>query len=168
MTPARGGIRRAPTATYEQLDEIIRTESTFNFGSFVVDEVADVLPAALVPDVLDVIDCSSSVPVISTLWPTCDEIFESSVSRRYRDAVLDDIVPAVPALVVPPPVVLVPLALALLDIDALASTQRVVAPLVPLVPVVPPPVASLPVARSTHPVIFSSLPASDVRVDCVG
>jgi len=129
-----------------------------------MDDEADVpaVPDVLVAELPGVVPGSSIVPLISTLWPTWEEIFESSVSRRYRLAVVDDVVPDVPLLVVPPPVVLAVLPLD--DIVAFASTQRVIVPLVPVVPVVPA-LASL-AARSTHPVIFTSLAVSDGRVVC--
>jgi len=133
-------------------------------GSFMDDE-ADVpaVPDVLVAELPGVVTGSSIVPLISTLWPTWEEIFESSVSRRYRLAVVDDVVPDVPLLVVPPPVVLAVLPLD--DIVAFASIQRVIVPLVPVVPAVPA-VVSVAAARSTHPVIFTSLAVSDGRVVC--
>jgi len=71
----------AAVLVYEQVDESMRTESTFNFGAL-ADEVDDVPVVPDVPLVLDelvVLLCSSSVPLTSTLWPTCGVSFESSV-----------------------------------------------------------------------------------------
>lgn len=55
----------------------MRTESTFSFGDMLDDEDAlEVEPDGAVLLLVDL----SSVPVISTLWPTCGESFESSDS----------------------------------------------------------------------------------------
>jgi hypothetical protein len=59
----------------------MRTESTFSFGAFALDiALAPVveLDAELVAEP----DERSTVPVTSTLWPTCGLSFESSASRR--------------------------------------------------------------------------------------
>jgi hypothetical protein len=59
----------------------MRTESTFSFGAFA-------LAIALAPAAEDDADAAgdederSTVPVTSTLWPTCGLSFESSASRR--------------------------------------------------------------------------------------
>ena len=74
----------------------MRTESTFSFGAFIeldiepdeVDPVAvdpAVEPVAVDPvdpPIRDEDDELSSVPVISTLWPTCALSLESSASSR--------------------------------------------------------------------------------------
>lgn len=64
------GIDRAPSRSiYWQLDATILTESTFSFGAVVL-ELADALePELEVDERLDA--PPSTVPVISTLWPTC-------------------------------------------------------------------------------------------------
>ena len=63
--------------------ETIFTDSTFSFGA-----LADiVVPVALAS--------FATVPVISTLWPTCGDSLLSSPSSRYELAVLAE--PAVPA-----------------------------------------------------------------------
>ena len=123
----------------------MRTESTFSFGAFALDIAlapAVELVAELEADPEDL----STVPVISTLWPTCGLSFESSASRRY---VLPDGVvaapPAVPVAVLP--VAVLPVAV-LPDADApdepeldafvrmnLASLELgVVLPVVPVAP----------------------------------
>jgi hypothetical protein len=69
-----------------QLDAIIRTVSTFSFGAFAeldiepeLAELLEVEPAVL--GLLGLLDDEfSSVPVISTLWPTCALSLESSAS----------------------------------------------------------------------------------------
>jgi hypothetical protein len=69
----------------------MRTESTFSFGAFALDmlllepvepdeAVELVEPVDDEPEPID--DERSSVPVTSTLWPTCGLSFESSASRR--------------------------------------------------------------------------------------
>ena len=63
----------------------MRTESTFSFGAFALDmlllEPLDAVEP--VDDELEPIDDErSTVPVTSTLWPTCGLSFESSASRR--------------------------------------------------------------------------------------
>ena len=100
---------RSERRCYGQVAAIILTESTFNFGA--VEAEADaVWPAAVVDvvdvDVVDVDEVAvwSTVPMISTLWPTCGVSFASSASRRYslavevvdEAAVVVDVVPDVP------------------------------------------------------------------------
>jgi hypothetical protein len=91
---------------YEQLDAIILTESTFSFGALALE-----LLDALVLELDDVLEepAFSTVPVISTLWPTCAVSWLSSASSRY-DFALDDadgllelvvLVPEVPAVLLP-------------------------------------------------------------------
>jgi len=109
------GLRaRLPEAAYsEQLEEIMRTVSTFSFG-WLPDMLLDADGAGLaggVPAVdggllVDPLIDLSSVPVISTLWPTCALSFASSASSRYvlplapladdPAAELGDVAPAVP------------------------------------------------------------------------
>ena len=60
----------------EQLDAIILTVSTFSVGLFADGMDEDALESGLV--LLDL----SSVPVISTLWPTCGVSFASSALKR--------------------------------------------------------------------------------------
>src|SRR6266508_6169601 len=71
----------------------------------------------------------STVPVISTLWPTCGVSLASSASRRYSlaTAVVGGVVPAVP-------VVPVALIAAFVRRNFTSLAPRV-APAVPLVPV---------------------------------
>lgn len=99
----------------EQLDAIMRTVSTFSFGAFALDVALDeVAPLAVEPLVEPVDEAGlSTVPVISTLWPTWAVSFESSASRRYvlpielaDDGVAAPDVPDVPE--VEPAVLLVP------------------------------------------------------------
>src|SRR5262249_38697447 len=124
----------------------MRTESTFSFGAFALD-------IALAPDVeldaeleLEPEDLST-VPVTSTLWPTCGLSFESSASRRYVLPVDDEADGVAPPEV---PVVVAPVAVVLVlpdddapdepDVDAFvrmnfASLELgVVVPLVPVAP----------------------------------
>ncbi len=74
----------------------MRTVSTLSLGAFAADAAGGCVAAA---------DGLLTVPLISTLCPTCGESFASSASRRYSLAtdVLDGVpaaplVPAVPAL----------------------------------------------------------------------
>jgi hypothetical protein len=103
---------------YGQVEAIIFTASTFSFGAFAA-ELAD--------DGVELAACST-VPEISTLWPTCGVSFASSASNRYSlaTAVLGGMLPAVPVV----PVVLN---------DAFVSVNfasfSAAAPAVPLVPV---------------------------------
>src|SRR5262245_20626849 len=74
----------------------MRTESTFSFGALALE------PAAVEPEAggLDGELILSSVPVISTLWPTCALSFESSASSRYvlpAEEADDGVVEAPPA-----------------------------------------------------------------------
>jgi hypothetical protein len=64
------GIDRAPNRSiYWQLDATILTESTFSFGAVVLEVADAVEPELEVDERLDA--PPSTVPVISTLWPTC-------------------------------------------------------------------------------------------------
>jgi hypothetical protein len=71
------GVGRAPRTVYWQLDAIILTESTFSFGWLTL-EVVD----ALVDELVEWLDEAppSTVPVISTLCPTCGVSWLSSAS----------------------------------------------------------------------------------------
>jgi hypothetical protein len=75
----RAPIDRLAARTYWQLEAIILTESTFSFGAFVVE-----LAVALVPVLVALVAEAppSTVPVISTLCPTCGVSWLSSASRR--------------------------------------------------------------------------------------
>ncbi len=75
----RAPIDRLAARTYWQLEAIILTESTFSFGAFVVE-----LAVALVPVLVALLAEAppSTVPVISTLCPTCGVSWLSSASRR--------------------------------------------------------------------------------------
>src|SRR5262249_47192085 len=66
----------------------MRTDSTFKRGPLVAlaDAVPELADAEVDPD--DALP--SIVPVISTLWPTCEESWLSCASRRY---VLPEAVP---------------------------------------------------------------------------
>ena len=141
----------------------MRTVSTFSFGPLDIDDdeaVEDVLDDV---DELELLALLSTVPVISTLWPTCGESFDESASRRYVLPLADAlggvaaVVPAVPAVV---PVAVVPVAVVPVvappdgnapdepDIDALVrmkpASDELDAPVVPVVPVAP---AVAPAAR---------------------
>jgi hypothetical protein len=60
-----------PRGSYsEQVAATILTESTFSVGLVDADEEAELEPAL------------SSVPLISTLWPTCGVSFASSPFKR--------------------------------------------------------------------------------------
>jgi len=74
---------------YGQVAATIFTLSTFSFGALAADAAGGCVAERL---------GGSTVPMISTLWPTCDVSFASSASRRYSlaTAVLDGD-PAVPA-----------------------------------------------------------------------
>lgn len=105
------GLRaRLPEAAYsEQLEEIMRTVSTFSFG-WLPDMLLDADGAGLAGGVPAVdggllvdppIDLSS-VPVISTLWPTCGVSVLSVPSSRYdalaaAPAPLPDVATGAPA-----------------------------------------------------------------------
>ena len=122
----------------------MRTESTFSFGAFALDiALAPVveLDAELVAEP----DERSTVPVTSTLWPTCGLSFESSASRRYVLPVDEEaegvVAPAVPAVV--PPVVVAPVVLVPLEADEPAvdafvrmnfASLELVLPVVPVAP----------------------------------
>jgi hypothetical protein len=75
-TAARG--RAVLPEDYGHVVEIMTTESTFSFGAF--DVAVDDVELGLVAGPL--IDAESSVPVISTLWPTWGEALLSSASNR--------------------------------------------------------------------------------------
>lgn len=123
----------------------MRTVSTFSFGALLFDIVLelDVLEV-LLEAVDDECEALSSVPVISTLCPTCALNFESSASRRYvlpAAEALDGVVaPAVPAVLDVVPAVDVDDVGEPVDIIALVRMKLAsveVAPAVPLVPVAP-------------------------------
>jgi hypothetical protein len=70
MSDARARTATAQACAYEQLAEIIFRESTFNRGADEEDaELLDSEPVVLLDALLEP-PRSSSVPVISTLWPT--------------------------------------------------------------------------------------------------
>src|SRR5262245_21189100 len=106
--------------SYGQVVDTILTLSTFSVGALAADAGG----------FSSVREGCSTVPVISTLWPTCGDSFDSSVSRRYSlelEVAAGGVVPAVPV---------VPLWLR----DALArmnliSEELAVVSRVPLVPV---------------------------------
>jgi hypothetical protein len=141
-----------------QDDAIIFTAVTFNFGA-----LADASPAFSAP----VADRLSTIPVISTLWPTCGESFESSPSRLYELAVAlaAPVVPAVPA--APADV----LGVTLFRTNFAAADDAPAA-----APVVPVGAAALALARSRHPVSVTvfwasalrCIPADDVVGACGG
>ena len=127
-----------------QDDAIILTESTFRFG--VEDADAEVCAPVVEPD----LRASATVPVISTLWPTCGDSFESSPCRLYELAVerAAPLVPAVPALLEEE------LAIAFFSTN-LASAEVLAAPVVPVGEL-------LAWAFSTQPVMVTlSEPAAD-------
>jgi hypothetical protein len=147
-------------ASYWQLEAIILTLSTFNVGVFVDDVDAeaegdvDGEAVAEADEDDELAPLSSTVPVISTLWPTCGVSFASSPSSLYSVAVVD-VADALSAPAVP---------VALLGLfDASFSTNFVsfvaVAPATPLVPVA---VCS---ALPTQPVIVT-LFAAVLELDC--
>jgi hypothetical protein len=122
----------------------MRTVSTFSRGALLllidddeddvpvppaVDPVVELVEPVLEPDIEEL----SSVPVISTLWPTCALSFDESASRRYvlplddaPERIADDPAPVVPAVVPPvvvaPPAVLPVVLLGDPDEDAFIST----------------------------------------------
>jgi len=59
----------------------MRTVSTFSFGPLDIDEDDDVDVVGEVVVELELLLAFSTVPVISTLWPTCGESFDESASR---------------------------------------------------------------------------------------
>ena len=73
-----------------QLDAIMRTVSTFSLGPLIELELLELAVEPAAPLVAELGDEDgdededelSSVPVISTLCPTCALSFESSASRR--------------------------------------------------------------------------------------
>jgi hypothetical protein len=73
--------------SYGQVVETILTESTFSVPAGALED-ADAPPAAA-----DAGRCSSTVPVISTLWPTCGVSALSVPSSRY-DALAPAAAPA--------------------------------------------------------------------------
>jgi hypothetical protein len=100
----------------------MRTESTLSFGAF-----ADIVPPAVDGGVAVAVELVSSVPVTSTLCPTCGVSFESSASSRYCDiALAEPAVPEVDGGVLLEPIV----AFARMNFVSLAR------PAVPVVPVV--------------------------------
>lgn len=93
------GARDTPPArangheSYGQVAETILTASTFNLGAVEAEALAPLAGAAE-------LGCSSTVPVTSTLRPTCALIFAPSTSRRYLAAGFA--APAVPTAPLPP------------------------------------------------------------------
>jgi hypothetical protein len=142
---------------YEQDVAIILTSSTFSFGAFDEDEVA---ADEVAVDEVEPMLLLSTVPVTSTLWPTCGVSFASLASSRYSFAAAERL--AVPEV----PVVLVALLL-LLPVVTLARMNFVsfaVEPVVGVVPVVP---VGAAVARCTQPVTVI-LSAAALLDDCGG
>lgn len=126
----------SPSATrYGQLDATIFTDSTFSLGAFAADAAGGCVVADGERDAVE--DVGSTVPVISTLWPTCGvNKASSAASNRYSlaTAVLGTVpaVPAVPAVAA----VLEPLVLIAAFVNRnFVSLAGLVAPTVPLVPV---------------------------------
>jgi hypothetical protein len=74
---ARSATGLLLVSVYWQLDATVLTESTFSFG-----EVALELDEALVLELVERLEDAppSTVPVISTLWPTCGVSWLSSAS----------------------------------------------------------------------------------------
>jgi hypothetical protein len=61
----------------EQVEAIILTDSTFSVGLLADGMDDEALESGLV-----LLPAASTVPVISTLWPTCAVSFESSALSR--------------------------------------------------------------------------------------
>jgi hypothetical protein len=131
----------------------MRTESTFSFGAFIELEAVPAGVDALALGAL----VRSSVPVISTLWPTCALSFESSASSLYvlpvaevaEDGLLADVpvglVALVPAVALEGELELDELAFVRMKADSLELALDV-----PLVPVAPAVAVAEPFC--THPV----------------
>jgi len=122
------------SSDYEQEVATIFTSSTFSFGA--LDEDAEV---AADDELDDELDCST-VPVISTLWPTCGVSFASLASRRYSVAARLA-VPDVPA-------VLLGLLFTLVRMNFGSLELGIVEPLVPV---------GAAAARCTQPVTVMAL-----------
>jgi hypothetical protein len=118
---ASAGRFRQCEPIYGQVADTILTLSTFRVGALAADAVGFCSGRAI----------CSTVPVTSTLWPTCGVSADSVVSRRYSlamavagGAVVPD-VPVVPAV----------LSAAFVSTNLISEAPEVVVPLVPVAPI---------------------------------
>jgi len=141
---------------YWQDAAIIFRSSTFSFGAFIPEEELEVDEVDAVDELEPVLLADSTVPVISTLCPTCGVSFASLASSRYSfalllmpDRLLVPVVPVVLVLLVALPLLLPLVTFVRMKLVSFAEDADDVVPVVEVVPVVP---VGLDCARCTQPV----------------